>query len=488
MPANSQLSCIICNSPPATTSTLLCCSRCKSSLYCSKPCQRADWRVHKILCASRAEFETPPHKNARRGICFDVESGDITFTWETIKMKHDDDDGTSWESADLQHHFGAAHPHPQIYHNNVPRDRKLKENIMLWFIDDFLVDGSSPNKAVMKAVPEMTLGGGAVWCGPLIAMKDTNSYYDEKRMFINSTPGVGHMDMADLTDVVDYLSHWRRVSNEPPEVSAARQQAMLDEILGRNTSSSTTDPSPKPNPKPNPSPGPGPSTASKKKKKASRVLPAERTKPSPQRETTKRIRGVRINCLADTKAGRPQFEETEHTVTTNSDHFTTPLLASRLGLPLQLRKVAPPTAWQYDSYKLQNPTVTFMHLSIDPNSSQFGWAPHEWDECVGSVFVTRIDGKELRAGHVELLCHYCRFFLQPYFEDSMGSGMDPESFIGRDEVMYHISPKSFELFCSGFCSYQQNLGNKMVARPDIVSKPAQVKGLKENFHKLKEFL
>ena len=33
-----------------TRGTLLACGRCKGACYCSKECQRSDWKVHKVTC------------------------------------------------------------------------------------------------------------------------------------------------------------------------------------------------------------------------------------------------------------------------------------------------------------------------------------------------------------------------------------------------------------------------------------------------------
>jgi hypothetical protein len=141
-----------------------------------------------------------------------LESGEIKFTWETIEMKTDKDDGSQWESpvGIAEKYFGGARPRPQPYHTNVLRGRKLKEHITLDLNDSFLLDGSPKNLAVCKVVPEMD-DGGAVWRSALVAMKHTNSWYDENRLYPRSDPAYGHMDMGDLREVIDYLTNWNRL-------------------------------------------------------------------------------------------------------------------------------------------------------------------------------------------------------------------------------------------------------------------------------------
>ena len=125
-------------------------------------------------------------------------------------MKTDDDEGTEWESPiGLEKYFGGQRPSIQNYYNNVLRGRRLKDCINLRFNGHILLDGSEKNLAVCKVVPGMD-DGGAVWRAPLVALKETKSWHDDQRLWSNSTPGCGHMDMGDLREVVDYLTTWKR--------------------------------------------------------------------------------------------------------------------------------------------------------------------------------------------------------------------------------------------------------------------------------------
>ncbi|EDR12982.1 uncharacterized protein LACBIDRAFT_312084 [Laccaria bicolor S238N-H82] len=200
----------MCNNP-ATFS----CSSCHCRpLYCSKSCQRADWKLHKLLCSSRPSFETPPTASSRRAIVF-LTNGEINFTWETTEMVADDesDDGGSWESpVGLEKYFDGKRPNIQTFYGNSVRGRKLKDHIDLRYNDDAMLDGSEKNLAVCKVVPGMD-DGGAVWRAPLVALKQTNSWLNsEQRSRVNETPGYGHLDMGDFREVVDYLTGWKRAT------------------------------------------------------------------------------------------------------------------------------------------------------------------------------------------------------------------------------------------------------------------------------------
>ena len=207
--ASTLPDCAMCNNP----ATLRCSSCHCRNLYCSKSCQRADWKLHKLLCSSRPSFETPPTDSSRRAIVF-LTNGEIKFTWETIKMVTDHDDGTISESPiGLEKYFGGQRPDYQLYYNNIMRGRRLKDRIELRLNDNFLTDGSEKNFAVCKVVQGMD-DGGSVWRAPLLALKETRSWVDNQRLWANPTPKYGHMDMGDLREVVDYLTNWKRVTSQ----------------------------------------------------------------------------------------------------------------------------------------------------------------------------------------------------------------------------------------------------------------------------------
>lgn len=67
------------------------CSVCKNSFYCSRECQKADWKTHRMLCGTFKDFAdtyrpTPDHK---RSICFPEDGDGPKFIWlETYPEKN----------------------------------------------------------------------------------------------------------------------------------------------------------------------------------------------------------------------------------------------------------------------------------------------------------------------------------------------------------------------------------------------------------------
>ncbi|KAL2609365.1 hypothetical protein R1flu_027938 [Riccia fluitans] len=267
------------------------------------------------------------------------------------------------------------------------------------------------------------------------------------------------MDMRDRRDVADYLTTYGQMSRDQTSTDAGRGEA-TSSVFGCEAER----------------------TATKVSLEAS-AAPKSKT-----------VKGVRVNCLGDINSGRPKFEAVELAINRRKGGVTSPPLPARLGIPLELQKVTPPNEWKHDSTMLQNPVITFLHLESNLTSTSWGWAPEEWDEMVGSVVLARTDGKDLLPQHAEAVCHYCYHFLQPVFEDSMGAGMDPEVKVSKEEVLYRLSPKSFELFCIGFFTYKEATdpdwaqGAYNYDEIDIIGLPEKVKGLHDNFHKLRKFL
>jgi hypothetical protein len=73
---NPHSQCASCNSAGTER-----CGGCHDILYCSKACQQADWKVHKLLCKSFQDFQERPTKTSIRAIYFAVDEIRPRFVW-----------------------------------------------------------------------------------------------------------------------------------------------------------------------------------------------------------------------------------------------------------------------------------------------------------------------------------------------------------------------------------------------------------------------
>lgn len=102
--------------------------------YCSPECQRTDWAVHKLLCASLKNFATPPAPNMRRAIYFKHDSEKPVYRWATTH--HNEDEGQVYDNNHMEilgHSFGML----RVEVNPV-RNKKLKNYIDIMYCNDLM--------------------------------------------------------------------------------------------------------------------------------------------------------------------------------------------------------------------------------------------------------------------------------------------------------------------------------------------------------------
>ncbi|CAC9891667.1 unnamed protein product [Aureobasidium pullulans] len=76
-PINKQ--CAVCSEPGKL------CGSCENIHYCGPVCQKADWKVHKLLCRSFKAARDPPGPDMMRVIAFPFHSAKPEFLWMPIR-------------------------------------------------------------------------------------------------------------------------------------------------------------------------------------------------------------------------------------------------------------------------------------------------------------------------------------------------------------------------------------------------------------------
>lgn len=395
MPSSSiGHACIICQTPSACT-----CARCKSSHYCSSDCQLDDWPVHKLLCASFSRFDmsTRPSETHFRGIVFPQDQPKPQVAWIDCQGQYDEEDGIRYQYPDMGPFLGSDSMAKSIpVQTDALLHIRLPSTIDIYHRDTFLVDGSKSNKGVAAVLATLP-GQSHDWRGPIVATGKAGQGLDPHRC--------RDLHMNDFRYIADYLISYGRWSPDIEEPSMTSAQKV--------------------------------------------------------------IKGIRINCLGDRQVfGKPHYEAVD--VLSTDPIFKrvwqdTSDIADLIGLPILTRRCPVSLRWARESGQhifgnqrpYNNQDATFLHLCCDTKADSFpsgpGWslAGWQWQNDVGSTIVVRRDKKPLAPSHVEALCNYCRYEVQPLMGQTMGEYVPDEPF-ARDFVRKMICRPMFSIYWSKF--------------------------------------
>ncbi|KAI8966245.1 hypothetical protein F5Y11DRAFT_309862 [Daldinia sp. FL1419] len=389
---NGEVRCIVCDAPNARF-----CDRCKSTRYCSKECQRADWTTHKLLCPAFLKFDVTkrPSDEHFRAISFPVDKEKPELIWIHCPWHADEDDedyGLRYQfpDSDKRKLLGEdAFARSMTIQKNKILGRVLSDTIHLCHRDGFLIDGSSDNKSI----------------APITATKPWQCHNWKGPIFAYGTEGLGidqttcrDLDMNDFRHVVDYLL----VYNSRPAIATGKPvsggiRGVLINCLGDQK------------------------MCNRPHFEAIDISPAD-----------------------------PIFE-----IYSNRDVSD---IAKRIELPIFTRRCEPHPKWANDEdnklFKHESPynnqDATFLHLCLDPKAEfnpqegimGWGWAPMQWQNHVGSAIVVRQDKKPLHPLHAEALSYYCRYRARSFIAHSMGE-YAPEQPMDKEAVLSMICRPAF---------------------------------------------
>ncbi|KAI9652820.1 MAG: hypothetical protein M1831_006345 [Alyxoria varia] len=130
--------CAICSEKQAKR-----CNKCKSISYCSKECQTADWKSHKLVCNQFACMKERPNPSLKLGIKFLPEEGNPILIWANGDQFPEE---LFVDSPDYH-----TTPRQLEIEQNVIRDRELNGSVILRYDDNFACNGSKHNVCLRKA-------------------------------------------------------------------------------------------------------------------------------------------------------------------------------------------------------------------------------------------------------------------------------------------------------------------------------------------------
>lgn len=131
--------CTTCN-----TATTKVCGQCESAHYCSKDCIKADRKLHKLLCATYANFKKSnrPSKEHSRAISFPADGNSPEFVWLKHKLVLTPGQTQDlYQMPELRPFLGVGDclSDSPLRYNHVLK-RKLPDFIRVSFRDNFLLD------------------------------------------------------------------------------------------------------------------------------------------------------------------------------------------------------------------------------------------------------------------------------------------------------------------------------------------------------------
>ncbi|KAL9087898.1 MAG: hypothetical protein Q9165_006460 [Trypethelium subeluteriae] len=200
----SPTTCCVCNA----SSTEIC-AQCRDAHYCSKTCQKKDWKTHKVLCKDFKILPERPSSAHRLGILLPMDEGSPKLVWIECR------ESTGFHDFDKKNFLGNCIPRRVVVSRNERRGFDLENGVIVHYNDNFLVDGSIPNQCYHKLV------GGELaydWRGPLLLMRSLG----------NDEEFYSDMTLSDFRHAIDFLSTYGKEEKLYP----AGDNYRMDTCLG----------------------------------------------------------------------------------------------------------------------------------------------------------------------------------------------------------------------------------------------------------------
>ncbi|KAI1651927.1 uncharacterized protein F4817DRAFT_85270 [Daldinia loculata] len=143
------------------------CASCKSCHYCSKECQKADWKSHKLLCKDMTTHSERPSPFHVRAIYFPQDKAVPQLVWIPCNQNSETPEEPNHPNPDSVGEFIGVIANAHRVHWNYVHKKSTLRIIDFHFRDKFLYDGSKPTESLYTTVAKHGRGK-FTWKGPLV--------------------------------------------------------------------------------------------------------------------------------------------------------------------------------------------------------------------------------------------------------------------------------------------------------------------------------
>lgn len=372
--ASAAQSCAVCGKGNARR-----CNKCKSACYCSKACQRIDWPTHRLLCAEFATFDlaTRPSKEHMRAVFFPPDEAKPRIIWLNCPWQYG-----GYQSGEVEAFIGDSLPRITPITHDPFLGKKLPDQVQICFRDDFLLDGSDPNKSI-AAITSTRFGRYHDWRGPILAYSMLGSDMNPRKY--------KDLELEDFRHIANYfLSYLYEPlpSSELPKVKGVRINCLGDEKISKREHYEAVEIA---------------------------MDDAVFIKHSKSHITAR----IGIPIMTRRCAPDPEWASQKEETLPEGEPFE-----------------------NQDATFLHLSCNKEEEFNPKTGTMAFGYVPMSWLDPCGSVIVVRKDKKPLHPWHMEALARYCRYKIFPYMRHNHGeySATHPMS---KEAVLEKISRSGF---------------------------------------------
>ena len=360
------------------------CGACRSTAYCSKPCQETDWPTHKMLCKTWSNFSdaSRPSPNHRLGIYAGVFQKQPNLVWIELdpqglsgKYGRPKIDHLLMVPKETQRN-GRTLRH--IRGNSICGREKNDHVIEMWMQDDYIV--APPSNRALDAVDGHAWTS---WSGPLVVMSKVPVEESDPKTYID-------VELNDLRDFIDYIFYYREGFGSASDGLASEGH------WGR--------------------------------------LHRE--------QDSGKVRVVRVACREDKDKGVPEFSSLEipkrHPAFRNADDppSIAEIIDVDLCAPFGYERLQPKGSPE-ETAKLRNPAIEALYCKLVSDfgfseKTEIGTTRQAIMNGIGSVLLLDRRKRPLEVAFASALCNLCRTQIIPLAKRLHGAGVETEEL--HDEI------------------------------------------------------